>query len=69
MVKRLFVRKDLNKYGIYCVWLNIGGEWTTVILDDYFPCKDYGPVFSSGKNYELWIMLIEKAYAKVFGSY
>lgn len=58
--------------------MNINGEWTTVILDDYFPCKDCilfliiikdGPVFSSGKNYELWIMLIEKAYAKVFGSY
>lgn len=27
LVKRLFHKTDINKHGIYAVWLNINGEW------------------------------------------
>jgi calpain-15 len=41
-----------------------------VTVDDYFPCHpDGGPIFSICKGSELWIMILEKAYAKLHGSY
>lgn len=39
-------------------------------IDDYFPCyPNGGPVFSKCQGNELWVLLLEKAYAKVHGSY
>jgi calpain-15 len=42
-----------------------------VILDNYFPCdKQYKkPVFSSANGPELWVLILEKAYAKIHGAY
>ena len=42
-----------------------------IMLDDYFPCYNAksGPAFSKGKMSEIWVLLLEKAYAKVYGSY
>lgn len=40
------------------------------MVDDYFPClKDGNPAYSQSVNKELWVMILEKAWAKVFGSY
>ena len=39
-------------------------------VDDYFPCyANGGPIFTFGEGSELWVMLLEKAYAKAHGSY
>lgn len=39
-------------------------------LDDLFPCNSYEqPAYSKANGKELWVLLIEKAYAKVYGSY
>lgn len=48
------------------------GEWMEVTVDDYFPCtagEGEGPVFSRSHNNELWVLLLEKAYAKIHGNY
>ena len=46
------------------------GEWQEVVVDDYFPCFTNGtPLFSRGHGNELWVLLLEKAYAKVHGCY
>jgi len=51
--------------------LCVGGVWETVALDDFFPCFPLsGPVFSrSSNNREIWVLLVEKAFAKICGSY
>ena len=69
-VQRLFIDSEVNESGFYRVRVNKGGEWIVVVVDDYFPCYPYaGPIFSKSVSNELWVLLLEKAYAKVHGSY
>lgn len=70
LVRRLFHTTEPNEEGIYSLWLNINGEWTNIVVDDFFPCLPNGkPAFSRANGPELWVMLLEKAFAKAFGSY
>lgn len=70
LLERLFVTREWNPEGIYRVRICKGGEWQEVTVDDLFPCEPNGaPLFSSCMNGELWLMILEKAYAKVHGSY
>ena len=44
------------------------GEWVPVVIDDYFPCYYNGqPMFTQISGNEIWPLLIEKAYAKLYG--
>lgn len=47
------------------------GEWVEVTVDTLLPCNDEGkPIFAHAKDlHELWVPLLEKAYAKLHGSY
>ena len=45
------------------------GRKVHIVLDDFIPCKDYRPAFSSANGNELWVLLLEKAWAKLHGSY
>lgn len=39
-------------------------------MDDRIPClMQGGPVFSRANGNELWVLMLEKAYAKIYGSY
>lgn len=70
LIERLFITKEINSLGIYKIKICKNGEWTTVTIDDLFPCyPEGGPLFSRGHGNELWVMLIEKAYAKLHGNY
>lgn len=73
LLSRLFIVKDPNPSGIYCIWLCDNGEWRPVALDDVLPVREHGgkllPAFSHSSAPELWVSLIEKAYAKIHGSY
>lgn len=66
---QLFETTEINIYGIYSLRICKNGEWRTVIVDDYFPCKNNTPAFSRAHGDELWVMLLEKAWAKIHGSY
>lgn len=68
-IKVMFVSHTINKEGLFGVWTYINGEKKQVLLDSYFPCKNQKPVFSRAKGKELWVMLIEKAWAKIHGTY
>ncbi|KEG07864.1 putative calpain-like cysteine peptidase [Trypanosoma grayi] len=57
--------------GVYRVRLCVGGWWTTLLLDDYFPASMKAPLFARCPvdPRRLWVSLLEKAYAKALGSY
>lgn len=44
-------------------------------MDDLFPCRKskysnkYAPVFTRGNGAELWVIILEKAWAKIYNSY
>lgn len=70
LVRRLFITKEYNEEGIYRLKICKNGEWITVTVDDYIPCYyNAGPMFAHSIGDELWVLLLEKAYAKVHGNY
>ena len=71
-IKRIFVTQETNEAGIYAVRLFINGEPRVVVVDDYFPYNEAKGKWafsrpSSGN--EIWVLILEKAWAKVYGSY
>ena len=40
-----------------------------VVVDSYVPCEFNVPVFTKNHEHELWVVLLEKAWAKIHGSY
>ena len=68
-IRKLFVTDKANAYGVYAVKIFKNGEWKEVVIDDYIPCFNGVPHFSRANGNELWVILIEKAWAKLHGSY
>jgi hypothetical protein len=64
-------QKKEQKAGGYRVYINKSGWYHNVIVDSYLPTYNCSLYFgrSAGDPYELWVSLLEKAYAKVHGSY
>ena len=69
-IKCLF-KNELNQRGLYGIWLCESGAWRLLILDHTIPCSgpNSGPCYARARNNELWVMLLEKAYAKAYLGY
>ena len=62
--------RDIVPCGAYNIRFCKNGMWTMVRVDDYFPCyPNAGPIYSRNNDNELWVLLIEKAFAKLHGCY
>lgn len=62
--------REANEDGCYLLRFCKMGLWQTVRVDDFFPCyPGGGPIYSRSNGDELWVLLAEKAYAKLHGSY
>ena len=68
-ITKLFLTDRQNNLGVYGVKICKNGEWKEVVVDDYIPCWKDGPAFSKAHGNELWVILLEKAWAKLHGSY
>jgi len=72
-VQRLFETKEVTPTGCYSVWICDSGEWKNIIIDDYIPCitkkNQLIPYFSRIKGNDIWVSLLEKVYAKLYGHY
>ena len=75
-IKRIFLTQEVNDAGCYAVQMYINGERRTVVVDDYFPYDNERgrwafsqPSESSNHINEIWVLILEKAWAKIYGSY
>lgn len=85
MIKNLFLTREYNAYGVYQVQLCHMGEWRPILIDDLLPTTKTFEGYMDGKmvyysrggelcylqgaRRSLWPNLVEKAAAKLFGSY
>ena len=62
---------NISQNGYYEINLKIDKKIATITLDDYFPynIRKNKPVFCKPYKNEIWVMLLEKAWAKIRGSY
>ena len=72
LVEKLFLIKTKSNEHCYGCYFRINGIWKLVLVDDYLPC--YGSwglnfSFTSTNGNELWVVLLEKAWAKLNGCY
>ena len=72
LIDRLFHYKSKTEQHVYGVYIFINGLWELVLIDDYFPYagsyfKQFA--FGSSRGNELWVSILEKAWAKINGCY
>jgi calpain-15 len=68
-IRKLFVNQERNSAGTYGVVLCKNGKQQLILVDNYIPCKNGKPCFSRANEKEMWVMILEKAWAKIHGSY
>jgi hypothetical protein len=77
-VSDVFITKTVNTAGCYALKFVLDGDVQTVVVDDWLPMKKdkVGKTklaFAKGRKErgsdEIWMALIEKAFAKITGSY
>lgn len=71
-IQRNFVIREYTHYGRYKIRLfDKGKGWVTVPVDDWIPCRKgtTQPLFAKPSGDAAWVLLLEKAMAKHYGSY
>jgi hypothetical protein len=73
MIKKRFLFASRSSEGLYAVYVRVTGMWKLVLVDDSFPSrKNYGKSdfsFTRANGPELWVVLLEKVWSKLCGSY
>ena len=71
LIKKLFLTQNYSEEGLYRLRLCKAGLWEEVVIDDFIPCYPNGvPIFSfSTDPNEIWLHLLQKAYAKLHLGY
>ena len=70
-MKKLFINSKKDSTCLYAVNICRNGNLQQVVIDDFFPFnqKHNNKSFISEENGLLWPQILEKAYAKIYGSY
>ena len=69
-IEKLFVFHDLE-VGFFVLLFYINGKPKHMVVDDLIPCSKYSksPLFTKPIGNEIWVLLVEKAWAKAIGNY
>jgi len=69
-MEKIFATPEIDS-GVFAANLFLDGIPTIVAVDDHIPClSEKGtPAFSKNNGKEVWVMMMEKVYAKCYGGY
>lgn len=69
-IQKIFVFADID-IGFYVLKLYVNGIPKYFVVDDLIPCckTTKSPYFTQPIGKEIWVLLLEKAWAKLIGSY
>lgn len=65
----LFITQEINDQKHFSVRMLYKGKWVIIDMDEYIPWLENQPAFTKAKQSELWVILLEKAWAKLYTSY
>jgi hypothetical protein len=72
-VVQMFNKREFDETGVVSVTFFDAGCPIEICVDDRIPCLDRGggpqTVCAKSKGKEIWTMALEKAFAKLFGSF
>lgn len=68
-ILNLFLIPKENPQGYYVCKILYKGKWKTIDMDEMIPAIGTSPAFSKADNQELWVVMLEKAWAKLYASY
>jgi ankyrin repeat protein len=69
-IGHLFRQREYNEAGVYEICFKFGDAEVNILIDDRIPCVNKVPFFGGlAKNNNIAFMLLEKALAKLMGSY
>lgn len=68
-IRNMFLNDDANDYGVYGSVMYKNGIKMCVVIDDLIPCKGNKAAFARSNGPELWVVLLEKMWAKLHGCY
>jgi calpain-15 len=73
VIQRAFLTDTWNMRGKYRIrlWSEWEKQFVVVSVDDFLPvdASSGKPLFTQPNGNEIWVMIMEKAFAKLFGSY
>ena len=70
LINKIILNKEVSKFGIYFLKLCVKGKWKKFVIDDLIPCyPNSNPMFTCSTSNELWVLLIEKIFAKIYECY
>jgi len=73
LLRNLFLQREVSLRGKYSVrlWDVLTKRWTVITVEGTFPCdrKTGDPLFAQPCEGELWVLVLEKAFAKYCGGY
>ena len=69
-IEKIFVFHDIQ-IGFYVLKLYINGVPKHMVVDDLIPCNKLSktPLFTKPIGNQVWVLLLEKAWAKAIGTY
>ncbi len=71
LIRQIFRTLEVTADGFYEVVLFIDGHWQIVFVDDYLPVQKKNNLlyFAKPNGNEIWVIILEKIWAKVNGGY